>query len=89
MVDLSRIIKNIGLDIYNSKAPSLRTLGLAFKLTEHLDKWVESVPFIIRPPKRTEDLMSLKFARDPQWARRQRLVLTLSKCSIIGNKKAY
>ncbi|KAI9172762.1 transcriptional regulatory protein [Paramyrothecium foliicola] len=77
MVDLSRIIKTIGSDIYNCQAMSLRTVGLAFRLIEHLEQWVESLPLTIRPPKQPRDLMSLQYARDPQWARRQRLVLTL------------
>jgi hypothetical protein len=81
MVDLSRIMKDIGTKIYLSDEIDLRTVNLAFTLQSELDEWVESVPAEIRPRPNPSDLVSLKFAKDPQWVKRQRLVLTLRKGS--------
>ncbi|EFY85752.1 hypothetical protein MAC_08222 [Metarhizium acridum CQMa 102] len=77
MVDLSRIVKNIGLEIYLSEDITLRTVDLAFRLQTDLDKWADSVPPEIRPRLNAADLVSLKSARAAQWIKRQRLVLTL------------
>lgn len=77
MVDLSRIIKSIGLDIYLSDQITLRTVELAFRLQADLDQWAETVPLEIRPRPNVGDLVTLKSARDSQWVKRQRLVLTL------------
>jgi hypothetical protein len=77
MVDLARIIKNISLEIYLSEEITLRTVGLAFRLQAELDRWADSVPPEIRPKLNAADLVSLKSARDAQWIKRQRLVLTL------------
>ena len=79
MVDLSRIIKSIGLDIYLSDQITLRTVELAFRLQAELDQWAETVPLEIRPRANPRDLVSLKSAKDAQWIKRQRLVLTLRK----------
>jgi len=80
MVDLSRIMKDISTKIYLSDEINLQTVSLAFRLQSKLDEWVESVPAEIRPRPNPSDLVSLKFARDPQWMKRQRLVLTLRTC---------
>ncbi|KAK0383019.1 hypothetical protein NLU13_8935 [Sarocladium strictum] len=77
MVDLSRIMKGIGAKIYLSDEIDLRTVDLAFTLQSELDEWTETVPAEIRPRPNPSDLVSLKSARDPQWVKRQRLVLTL------------
>ena len=77
MVDLSRIIKSIGLEIYLSEDITLGTVELAFRLQAELNKWAESVPEEIRPRADPAELVSLKSARDAQWIKRQRLVLTL------------
>lgn len=81
MVDLSRIMKGIGAKIYLSDEIDLRTVDLAFTLQSELDEWTETVPAEIRPRPNPSDLVSLKSARDPQWVKRQRLVLTLRKAA--------
>ncbi|KAK9776256.1 putative Fungal-specific transcription factor domain-containing protein [Seiridium cardinale] len=75
MVDLSRITRSICLDIYLPETITPRTVALAYRLEQDLDKWVEGLPEAIRPRQATGEPVSLKSVRDPQWAKRQRLVL--------------
>ncbi|KAH8201690.1 hypothetical protein TruAng_004128 [Truncatella angustata] len=51
------------------------TIAVAYRLEQDLDKWVESLPMAIRPKQSMGEPVSLKSVRDPQWAKRQRLVL--------------
>lgn len=75
MVDLSRITRSICLDIYLPETITPRTVALAYRLEQDLDKWVEGLPEAIRPRQSADQPVSLKSVRDPQWAKRQRLVL--------------
>ncbi|KAI0121708.1 fungal-specific transcription factor domain-containing protein [Xylariales sp. AK1849] len=75
MVDLSRITRRICLGIYLPETITANTVSLAYKLEQELDEWVESLPQAIRPKQSTFQPLSLKSIRDPQWAKRQRLVL--------------
>ncbi|KAK6076239.1 C6 transcription factor [Seiridium cupressi] len=75
MVDLSRITRSICLDIYLPETITPRTVALAYRLEQDLDKWIEGLPEAIRPRQATGEPVSLKSVRDPQWAKRQRLVL--------------
>lgn len=75
MVDLSRITRNICQGIYLPETITPRAVALAYQLEQDLDKWILTLPEAIRPRVPTEQPLSLKSARDPQWAKRQRLVL--------------
>ncbi|KAI1848414.1 hypothetical protein JX266_005720 [Neoarthrinium moseri] len=75
MVDLSRITRSICLGIYLPETITPRTVALAYQLEQDLDRWVESLPESIRPRQSTAGPLPLKSVRDPQWAKRQRLVL--------------
>ncbi|KAH6638674.1 fungal-specific transcription factor domain-containing protein [Truncatella angustata] len=75
MVDLSRITRSICFDIYLPETITPRTIAVAYRLEQDLDKWVESLPMAIRPKQSMGEPVSLKSVRDPQWAKRQRLVL--------------
>jgi hypothetical protein len=78
MVDLSGITKSICQSIYLSGMPVPRTVHLAYQIENDLERWVETLPEAIRPTELSGCLPSLRRARDQQWMKRQRLVLTLS-----------
>jgi hypothetical protein len=78
MVDFSRITRTVCLEFYLSY-PSEPEAN-ATRIEYDLDRWVESLPFNIRPLKNLgESEGSLKAAKDPQWVKRQKLVLTIRK----------
>jgi hypothetical protein len=79
MVDLSRITRNICQGIYLPETITPRAVALAYQLEQDLDKWILTLPEAIRPRVPTEQPLSLRSARDPQWAKRQRLVLGIRK----------
>ena len=59
MVDLSRITRSICLDIYLPETITPRTVALAYRLEQDLDKWVEGLPDAIRPKQATGEPVSL------------------------------
>ncbi|KAM0536579.1 hypothetical protein ACHAPP_002720 [Verticillium nonalfalfae] len=77
MVDFSRLTRTVCLGIYLSDTPVLSTTALAFQIEKDLDRWIESLPEQIRPNISAGPPSTLKAARDPQWAKRQKLVLTI------------
>ncbi|KAM9877728.1 C6 transcription factor [Verticillium dahliae] len=77
MVDFSRLTRTVCLGIYLSDSPVLSTTALAFQIEKDLDRWIESLPEQIRPNISAGPPSTLKAARDPQWAKRQKLVLTI------------
>ncbi|EEY15972.1 conserved hypothetical protein [Verticillium alfalfae VaMs.102] len=77
MVDFSRLTRTVCLGIYLSDTPVLSTTALAFQIEKDLDRWIESLPEQIRPNITAGPPSTLKAARDPQWAKRQKLVLTI------------
>ncbi|KAH0433878.1 hypothetical protein CcaCcLH18_05630 [Colletotrichum camelliae] len=76
MVDYSRVIRSICLGIYLPETTVPRTVTLAHQIDQDLQKWVESLPEPIRPTG-TVQPRSLKSAKEAQWMKRQRLVLTM------------
>jgi hypothetical protein len=79
MVDLSKITRRICLGIYLPETITPRTVALAYQLEQDLDRWTDSLPEVIRPKYSVSEPRSLKSVRDPQWAKRQRLVLSIRK----------
>ncbi|KAL2696214.1 hypothetical protein AAEP93_002628 [Penicillium crustosum] len=77
MVDFSRITKDICQNIYLSGVTVLRTVHLAYQIESNLEQWIETLPEEIRPTELSGGLPSLSKARDQQWMKRQRLVLSL------------
>ncbi|KAG7151694.1 putative transcriptional regulatory protein C3C7.04 like [Verticillium longisporum] len=77
MVDFSRLTRTVCLGIYLSDTPVLSTTALAFQIEKDLDRWIESLPEQIRPNISAGPPSTLKAARDPQWAKRQKLALTI------------
>ncbi|KAI8298920.1 hypothetical protein N0V92_001661 [Colletotrichum tropicale] len=76
MVDYSKVIRSICLGIYLPETTVPRTVTLAHQIDQDLQKWVESLPEPIRPTG-TVQPRSLKSAKEAQWMKRQRLVLTM------------
>lgn len=74
MVDFSRITKSVCLEIYQSLSPVHRYVYLA-DLEQHLDRWLDELPTVIRPDRIFNPSRSLKAVKDAQYMKKQRLVL--------------
>lgn len=83
MVDLARITKDICQNIYLSGVTVPRTVHLAYQIENNLERWAQTLPEEIRPTELSGSLPSLSKARDQQWMKRQRLVLSLSSSAFI------
>jgi hypothetical protein len=83
MVEFSRIIRRVSVEIYHSKLTLQEKTQYALNIERQLDQWVAQLPAKIRPQVSGER-SSLGALRDPKWSRRQRLVLGIRKsCSIL------
>lgn len=78
MVDYSKVIRRICLDIYLPETTVPRTVTLAHQIDRDLQAWAGSLPEPIQPTASAQP-PSLKSAREAQWMKRQRLVLTMSE----------
>ena len=79
MVDFAYIIRKVSVQIYHSRITLQEKLHLALQIELELDRWMARLPDRIKP-----DVLQRATAgalRDPKWARRQRLVLGIRKCS--------
>ncbi len=82
MVDFSRIIRKLCLGIYLQDNTTARAVALAFQIEQELEQWLESLPKTIRPqPTSVNQPESLKSVKEPQWVKRQKLVLLIRKSS--------
>ncbi|KAH6950954.1 hypothetical protein DER45DRAFT_544269 [Fusarium avenaceum] len=66
MVQFGRIMRRVSIGIYHSQLPTPETIGLACEIERQMDSWVDALP-----QRRGTSL------RDPDWRRKQRLVLEL------------
>lgn len=82
MVDFSRITRALCLGIYLSDLSLPELLARANQLEQDLNRWVDSVPEAIRPSRTFSRKTSLKSVKDAQYAKRQRLVLTIRKTNL-------
>lgn len=82
MVDFSRIIRRIRLELYVPQSPATVDLGLALQyaasIEQDLDRWLGHLPEAIRPLGDSAQDTSLKSAKVPQYVKKQKLVLTIS-----------
>lgn len=85
MVDFSRITRSVCLNIYLSESPAPATIDVVQQIEQDLDHWVKSVPEAIRPDPRHGPSTSLRSAKDPQWVKRQRLVLNIRSSDCPGH----
>ncbi|KAK4119489.1 hypothetical protein N657DRAFT_581552 [Parathielavia appendiculata] len=78
MVEFARITKRVCLAIYLQDNTTPRTIAVANQIERELDEWVERVPPSFRPQiKDPTQPETLKSAKEPKWAKRQRLVLLI------------
>lgn len=77
MVDFSRITRSICHNIYLADTVLLKSVALAQQTETELEAWVDALPEAIRPARTLAEASSLRRARDAQWMKRQRLVLTI------------
>ncbi|KAH6683609.1 hypothetical protein F5X68DRAFT_171820 [Plectosphaerella plurivora] len=80
MVDFSRITRSICLSIYLSEDTVSRTVSTVHRIEQDLDRWVEGLPEAVRPKVHAPagaPTSSLRAAKDPQWVKRQKLVLNI------------
>lgn len=66
MVQFGRIMRKVSIGIYHSQLPTPETIGLACEIEREMDSWINSLP-----QRRGASL------REPDWRRKQRLVLEL------------
>jgi hypothetical protein len=78
MVDLSRITKSICLRIYLPQVTLAAAIAPARELENQIEQWIAALPEAIRPIVPSAQDLGLQRARDLQWMKRQRLVLTMS-----------
>jgi len=87
MVDFSRIIRRIRLELYVVESPATGELGVALQhaasIEQDLDRWLDSLPVPIKPQHGPVQNASLKSAKEPQYAKKQRLVLAISTCRLV------
>ncbi|KIM97424.1 hypothetical protein OIDMADRAFT_130637 [Oidiodendron maius Zn] len=74
MVDFSRIVRKVAIQIYHSRLSLQQKLFIALKIENEMNEWVVQLPRRIKPSLREENT-HLGGLRDPKWSRRQKLVL--------------
>lgn len=78
MVEMSKITRSICQQIFLSNPSIDGMITLADRIEIELDGWVEKLPHAIRPHTQTQlQQPLLRSAKDTQWAKRQRLVLSI------------
>ena len=79
MVDFSRIISRIRHELYIPVSPATSNPALALQyaasIEQELDDWLRNLPDAIRPQRGTSQQTSLKSAKEPQYVKKQKLVL--------------
>mgnify|MGYP007115602912 CR=1 FL=1 len=79
MVQFSRITKNVILSIYLADSTLQQSVVLARQIEQDLEHWLRALPEQIRPEKNKDEARSLKTIKDPQYAKKQKLVLKIRK----------
>ena len=73
MVQFGRITRRVSIRVYHSRLSAPETVGAAFAISREMDAWYEGLP-----QRRGGSL------REPEWRRKQRLVLELSEFPPLG-----
>ncbi|KAL3478705.1 hypothetical protein BJX99DRAFT_223605 [Aspergillus californicus] len=76
MVDFSRIVRAICLDIYMSSLTLDRAITVAGQIEQDIERWVAYLPPVLRPLIEVGQKRPLKAVMDPQYVKRQRLATT-------------
>ncbi|KAF4460529.1 hypothetical protein FALBO_12685, partial [Fusarium albosuccineum] len=77
MVDFTRIIKAVILGIYLADSTLDQAISKSRKIEQDLERWLENLPVEIRPNRNHVQARPLKATKDPQYAKKQRLVLKI------------
>ncbi|KAH8891226.1 hypothetical protein GQ53DRAFT_648828 [Thozetella sp. PMI_491] len=77
MVDFSRITKNVVSGIYLAETTLEKIASLAREIGQDLDRWLQELPAQIRPEMAPERVRPLSAAKEPQYAKKQKLVLKI------------
>ncbi|GAB7346321.1 hypothetical protein MBLNU457_5039t1 [Dothideomycetes sp. NU457] len=76
MLPFARIVRKVSSFIYRSGSSVRDQTSKAFQLREELDEWLTGLPEHLQP-RQKDPLNSMQLMKDPEWARRQRVVLEL------------
>lgn len=77
MVDFARITKNVILHMYLADSELKQSIERARQLEQDLEHWLEALPEQIRPEKSHVQARPLRATKEPQYAKKQRLVLKI------------
>ncbi|KAI8676283.1 C6 transcription factor [Fusarium sp. Ph1] len=77
MVDFARVTNQVVLRMYLTDSGLEKSIEAARELEQDLDRWLEALPAQIRPQKRQVPVRPLRAIKEPQYAKRQRLVLKI------------
>ncbi|KAK0106311.1 hypothetical protein ONS96_003949 [Cadophora gregata f. sp. sojae] len=76
MVEFGRIMRRVAVEVYHSPQPLQRKYEDATRIEQDMNQWVCTLPDNIRPDlSRTEAFVG--GLKEPNWSRRQRLVLAI------------
>ncbi|KAE8326305.1 fungal-specific transcription factor domain-containing protein [Aspergillus sergii] len=76
MVDISRLIRTICVNIYMSNLTLEKTIAVAAQIQQRIERWVETLPPELRPLTEVGQRRPLKAAMVPQYVKKQRLATT-------------
>jgi hypothetical protein len=76
MVDISRLIRTICVNIYMLNLTLEKTIAVAAQIEQDIERWVETLPPELRPLTEVGQRRPLKAAMVPQYVKRQRLATT-------------
>ncbi|KAH9211559.1 hypothetical protein DL95DRAFT_234397, partial [Leptodontidium sp. 2 PMI_412] len=76
MVEFGRIMRKVAVDVYHSPQPLQRKFEDAIRIEQEMDQWVRTLPDNIRPDLSRPEAF-LGGLKEPNWSRRQRLVLAI------------
>ncbi|OGE47467.1 hypothetical protein PENARI_c043G10213 [Penicillium arizonense] len=76
MVDISRLIRTICVNIYMLNLTLEKTTAVAAQIEQNIERWVETLPPELRPLIEVGQRRPLKAAMVPQYVKRQRLATT-------------
>jgi hypothetical protein len=76
MVEFGRIMRKVSVEIYHSKVPLQQKLRTAIFIEQEMKEWIVRLPTNIRPDISNRETY-LGGLKEPNWSRRQRLVLLI------------
>jgi len=81
MIPFAQVVRKVSVFIYLSGSSVRDQTSKAFGLEQQLDQWFASLPEKLRPDPGVGQ-NTLRLMKDPEWARRQRIVLELRHLNV-------